>query len=414
MRVLGLTDEQCYLEELESKPLHDDEWQRFLRALTNGLSYFYRDLEQLEAVVARLKTQVSDGDGTVRVWSAGCSCGEEVYTLAALFEHRFKNVELWGTDINHHAVEHARRAIYSEWSLRHCPTGIRQRYFERCDGGFVVVPSLRERVNFSCQNLATDPPPLDTRWHAIVCRNVLIYYDDSTVNTIVHRLSNALQPGGIISFGAGESPPRAAGLVSEIFLGRVLYRRHEESEGSLAEPKCAPSEPDLDEETVLEPPIDVGFLEEATQLALEGRERRARLLLEVRAPEDDLLAQLSLGHLYQSLRALDQAAVCYHRADAVQPFSGEVQYFLAYTEFRRGNLESAMAGFRRALFLEPNFAHASCMLGYVARQLGQHSVFLSERQRCTALATNPETHTRLETHPIFHSRFLPQLDMLHP
>lgn len=172
-----------------------------------GETYFYRHPEQVAALVARLR----DRPGPVRIWSAGCASGEEPYSLAmALLEagRAGRGDRILATDLSERALRTAREGTYNAWSLRRMPAQVRSGHLVG-EGSWSVSDETRALVGFQRHNLVADPPP-DGAFDAVVCRNVLIYFEPTTAVEILYRLIGAVAPGGYLVLSPVELPLAAA------------------------------------------------------------------------------------------------------------------------------------------------------------------------------------------------------------
>ena len=147
----------------------------------------------------------------IRIWSAGCSTGEEPYTLRMVAEEEKKNylgksVQIVATDISTEVVETARRGMYRQRSFRSTPPQIVERYFlDLGNGLFQVKDSLRRQVDFRVHNLLKEAPP-EKHFDVIFCRNVMIYFDKKTQRTLAdEHFAEVLDPRGYLCIGHSES-----------------------------------------------------------------------------------------------------------------------------------------------------------------------------------------------------------------
>lgn len=208
------------------------ERRRLIEALLVNETYFFRELPALLALVDHHLADVVRQRGRARVWSAGCSSGEEPYTLAMLLDERglLGAVEILATDLSTTALARAAAGRHSPRALREGhPVGLAARYLEVSPQGVVVAPKIRAAVAFSRVNLVDDEAiaRLGT-FDAILCRNVLIYFPDERIIHVVERLAAALAPGGLLAVGVSESLLRfGTALVCEERAGSFFYRKVE-------------------------------------------------------------------------------------------------------------------------------------------------------------------------------------------
>ena len=198
--------------------------------LTNNETYFFREMEQLTAFIASLLPELIKRSGErhrkLRMLSAGCSSGEEAYTLAMLIEETGIRalgceVEISGMDIDAASLEIAAQSRYPVRSFRQGENGFVKKYFRGDDGGFLVNENIRKMVRFRRGNVldASDGEGFDV----IFCRNVLIYFSDASVQRAAENFHRMLTPGGYLLLGHAETlcrirtdfaPVRLAGVVA--------------------------------------------------------------------------------------------------------------------------------------------------------------------------------------------------------
>ena len=207
----------AYLNFLTATPDNYDEMNKLLGLLTVGETSFFRYRSHREAllnyVIPRLIEQ-NKTHGKLRIWSAGCSTGEEPYSVAILLRQNFPELVDWdiqilATDINKRALRQAREGLYGERSLRMMEGSLRDRYFQKAENLFLVSPQIKRMVKFDYLNLQTDDfPQLSNRTKDVdllFCRNVLIYFELETIRRIVKKFSQALNPQGYLFMGHSET-----------------------------------------------------------------------------------------------------------------------------------------------------------------------------------------------------------------
>ncbi len=196
-----------YLTHLESHP-GATEWEEFTNSLTTNLTAFFREPHHFPLLVQHAAAR----RGPVRVWSAAASTGQEPYSVAmALVEALGEQaaIEVVGTDVDTHALEVARNAIYPMKQIESLDETRRKRFFHKGSGsrnGLVRLrPELVARVGFRPLNLVADKWDVDGRFDAIFCRNVMIYFDAPTQLRILERFARFLKPDGLLFAGHSES-----------------------------------------------------------------------------------------------------------------------------------------------------------------------------------------------------------------
>ncbi len=207
---------ESYLRRLVAPDTTADEIREVARLLTVGESYFFRNLHHFQAlleVVLPARAAVRPRTRGLTVLSAGCSSGEEAYTIAMLLrEHpaltgHLPPPAITGIDVNPTVLDKARRGRYTEWSLRATPPAARQRWFRREGGELALDDSLRSMVRFELGNLADNAtgPAAPASLDIIFCRNVFIYFSRETIRNAVDCFARALEPGGYLFLGEAES-----------------------------------------------------------------------------------------------------------------------------------------------------------------------------------------------------------------
>lgn len=224
------------LLEALSSGAHPDWFDVLVTHLTVGETYFLRDAAQVEAlrrVVLPELIQRRSAERRLRLWSAGCSTGEEPYTLAILLREQAAldgwDVQLIGTDVNRHALRLAREATYTARSFRMTPDPLVRRHFERAEVGWRPSEAVRRMVRFAWLNLATEPlRPPSFDFDLIVCRNVTIYFEAEVAQRLYRALIGALAPGGWLILGPSDPLPAARDELRQVQLpNAVLWRRCE-------------------------------------------------------------------------------------------------------------------------------------------------------------------------------------------
>jgi chemotaxis protein methyltransferase CheR len=203
----------AYLWELESEP-SASELIALARELTVGETYFFRNREQFRAlaeVALPERLQLNQSSRVVRMLSAGCSSGEEAYSLAIMARETIIDpswkIAVRAIDLNPVALEKARRARYSDWALRETPTEIRSRWFRQEGRDVTLDEAAREGVTIEARNLARDDSELwqPATYDVVFCRNVLMYFEPEQMRATIERIARSLVPGGFLFLGHAES-----------------------------------------------------------------------------------------------------------------------------------------------------------------------------------------------------------------
>ncbi len=231
MRARGVADFMAYCQLLDRDPA---EWEPLIDALTINVTQLFRDRDVYAALAADVVPAVwALPAPTLRAWSAGCSSGEEPYSLAVLFHRhatalqqgdRLGRVQVIASDIDKSSLDRARRATYPVTAFGDTPDDWRHRYFSRGEPS-TVVPEVRALVTFERRDLLNEAPPA-APLHMIVCRNVVIYFDAAAQQALFQRFHDALSPGGFLVLGKVET---LLGVARTLFVAvdhrRRIFRR---------------------------------------------------------------------------------------------------------------------------------------------------------------------------------------------
>jgi two-component system CheB/CheR fusion protein len=219
-----------YAKQLDRDP---EEYAKLISSLLIKVTEFFRDpkvFEHLRTETLPALLEDARGEGRpLRVWSAGCSTGEEAYSLAIVLAEAIGgdasplDVRVFATDIDGGAVAFARRGLYPPAALQKVPAALRERYFSRSDGGFEVVKSVRSLMTFGEHDLGARAP--FPRIDLILCRNVLIYFTQPMQRAALETFSFSLRDDGRLVLGPSESVAAMPGPFVEDHARLRIYRR---------------------------------------------------------------------------------------------------------------------------------------------------------------------------------------------
>ncbi|MBW1721803.1 MAG: protein-glutamate O-methyltransferase CheR [Deltaproteobacteria bacterium] len=239
IRTRGFGSFEAYIEHLQA-----DGSGRELDELANRIStnytFFYRESDHFEFFRDKVLPEMTERirkeeKKDLRVWCAGCSTGEEPYTLAMIMVEYFGweyvqwEAGLLATDISARALQKAVSGIYPEEALERLPAGWRSRYFKRTASGEQKVKGeIKKEVTFRRFNLMNEKFPFRKSFHVIFCRNVMIYFDQPTRNALVRRFYRSMVPGGYLFIGHSETLGRDQ--LGFDYVRPAIYRRKEHRE----------------------------------------------------------------------------------------------------------------------------------------------------------------------------------------
>lgn len=362
MAATGDSDVGNYLQRLSEAA----ELQRLVEELTVPETQFLRNPPQMAALrehlLPSLVAAAAREGRPLRVWSAGCSTGEEAYSLALLTRplalSQSVPLQIVATDISSRALRAAEAAHYSDRAVQLMSKADRERCLlprQSAKERFQVRPELREAVEFRRHNLIADPPPFTPgEADLILCRNVTIYFSRSTTAKVARRLHAALRPGGYLLLGHAETLWQ---ICDEFVLSRFgdafVYQRPETPAGRSSRPPAAnrpaPAKPRRNSR-----PLPIAS-------PAEGRPARSR-------PDPDDVAALRRTILAgEHAHAADLAA---RLAESV-PLQPEHHYLLGLALANLGRDFEASVSLRRAVYLDPGHGLAQFLLGGTLERLGE-------------------------------------------
>jgi len=366
-RAEGIRGVDEYVSWLRRQPTESTGWHRLAGELTVGESYFFRDraihdaLERhvLPGLIAERREA---GVLRLRVWSAGCSTGEEPYSLAMLLDRLLPDRERWqltilGTDIDPQALAAARRGVYRPWALRELPGWARRHFTSSGADRYELSVGIRGMVTLAPLNLvSTGYPSAVTGTGAmdlIMCRNVLMYLTRTAQRAAVERLQRALVAGGWLVVGAAEGSPELLRPLAPVLFPDAILRRK-------------PTAGAIDVRTGAPLPVP-----RAAAPVEPAAPRRAPAPRAAGGP-----AQGAGPTPVQRARAaadrggLERASELCRAALEQDRLDPEAHLLLAAIRRERGESDAAVEGARAAIYAAPDHAPAHFLLGSILLQQG--------------------------------------------
>ena len=229
MQVLGIDDPQAYLQRVRKD---EDECDALFRDLLINVTRFFRDNEhfdQLMTDVIKPLVAESRSTGEIRVWVAGCSSGEEAYSIAMLLHEKMREtatrplVQIFATDIDESMLAIAREGRYPSASLTDIPEELRDRYTIGHGVDFQISPIIRDMIRFSSHSLIKDPP--FAKIDLLSCRNLLIYFGERLQKSVLPLMHYSIRPGGYLFLGPSETVGRYEDLFAPIDARSRIFKR---------------------------------------------------------------------------------------------------------------------------------------------------------------------------------------------
>ena len=460
VKALKLSSPQAYYDLLASLNVQgEEEWQQFVCLVTNRESYFFRDKGQFSLLRQNILPELirkNQRTRIIRICSAGCSTGQEPYSIAILLRELIPDVENWsinifGIDINRESLDHAQKALYNTWSFRQVEEQIKERYFKSMAGYYQLEPPVKRAVRFHQVNLARDPlPRMDSELRdmdLIICRNVFIYFTDEAIGRVVEKFFHTLKPNGYLLTGHAElGSHHVKAFQAKLFPESVIYLKrgssfHVDSPPRVRYQPAAPQPSALDtlakqlEKTQIKlntannhlttannhlssispatktplvsnnasiPNVSSGIseesklMQEAEALVQSKSYHLAQKKLEqiLQISPRQFIAHCLMAEIKANLGQYEQAKEWCQKAIALNTFIAKPYHLLAHISEEQGNLEEAKQSLKKIIYLEPDAVPAYISLANLYQQEGDHTrADKMQRSALKILQRLPDNHT---------------------
>jgi chemotaxis protein methyltransferase CheR len=390
----SFTDITPYLDHVMSKA-GVDERQQLLDEVTIPETYFFRNPPQIRALGRQVLPELVRANAESKrlvIWSAGCSTGEEPYTVAMLLLELIPDAHEWdiriiATDVSQRGLAAARRGRYGQRSVQLADAERVGRFFDLDDGEYVVKPAVRALVSFRHHNLVTDPSPfLSREIDLVLCRNVTIYFNRETTRGLMDRFYRSLTDGGYLFLGHAETLWQITDAFKLVTLGDAfVYRRIDPPKverriglGGLkafgwrtgSGPAVVP-----EQATHVEPPVAVPLPSLLTRLQIPVRVAEPA---PVAAPAPaDYQPSLQLVHAELAAGRYVLAAEMAESLAARDPLLAEAHYLRGMALCNQGRDRDALDSLRKAVFLDSDAGFAHFLLAGALARLGEDSAAAS-------------------------------------
>ncbi len=384
MQQLGLDDAGAYYERLRGEAA-DDEFRKLIHLVTITETCFLRDPAQFRllrhhVIPAVLADRERDGTRAIRVWSAGCSSGEEPYSVALTLHdmgvhltHPDWTFDILGTDLNTERLDVARRGEYGARAVRNVEGAWLRRFFEPSGDQFRLKDEIRRSVRFREGNLTSDrstgAPP--GRADIILCKNVAIYFRPEVTRRLVERLYDALNDGGYLLLGHSESLwQMESGLTLVEHDGVFCYRKDARAYAGFCGASQAKTSPPVP--AAATGAKATGQYERCLEAFRSGEwDQAERDLLElIRASWTFVPAHLLLGGLFAQRGRYAEARAQAEQVLGLDDMDARAYLLLGMIDARAGRSAEAIVSLRRALYLDDALALAYFWLGLLYRDRG--------------------------------------------
>lgn len=383
------------IEWLLNEPKSREKTEILATYITNGETYFFRENSYFEAMEKIIIPEILENrrveSKCLQFWCAGCSSGEEAYSIAIMIyrmRHLMKGweVRIAATDINLKALHKAVQGVYSEWSFRDAPEWLKSGYFTSSEKGkYTIIPEIRKMVEFKYLNLIDEGDfPLNSKDKGIdiiLCRNVLMYFTPEKMRKTVEKFHRSLRMGGFLIVGSCETfNSSVSGFTPNYFKKGIFYKKTALNEiknkKEIRYYQQVKTEK-LEAEVEITKPKSLNFLEETihkAQLYFEERnyaEAEVWVLNVLKIEEENLEGIKLLCQLCANEERLEEALQLSEKALEIEKLSPEIQYLQGIILMEMGKIEESMEALRKTIYLDNDFALAHFMLGNLILQKGQ-------------------------------------------
>lgn len=383
----------------------EHEFNELLNLVTINETSFFRFPAQFDALRTKVLPEImagkTGGNKAVRIWSAGCSTGEEPYSISMTMLDSGLEVagfkpQILGTDVSTKALARAKAGVYGKRAMMSVPSGVVSRHFEQTPAGdFRVNEKVRSLVDFGYQNLIREPYPLSLmgNWDIIFCRNVTIYFRLESTRRVVANFYDSLNEGGYLFVGHSETLTSVNDAFEAVETGGVFLYRKPTSRKSFvfggsakaakAKPTAAttrttrskPAEP----AKPARPMRSTSSADKAPASEIEQALEQARVDLKEGRPAEVLdavskvlaadpnnaEAHLLSAYVHADAGDYDQAMSAADRALAINPLLPVAHYILGIIYQRQGDLVRAVSEFKKTIYIDANFALAHLNLANI-------------------------------------------------
>jgi chemotaxis protein methyltransferase CheR len=401
-----------YYNFLKFHPLgREDEFREFLNFITIRETHFFRNPPHFKALENKILPELKNRRA-IRIWSAGCSTGEEPYSIAIsvienILDYREKKIEIFASDISEYALKVAKEGVYEKRSVKYIDERILKKYFIQKDTKYYLKEEVKKLVKFFYHNLITDvyPSLLDV----IFCRNVTIYFDKETTRKVIAKFYLNLKDGGYLIIGHSES---LYGINSQFELVDVgdafIYRKTEKklpAEKKIFEfPKknIFEKEKKQFQEVEAQEGILTQFLSDELEVLID----EAYLLYQKKKYTEAIEICTSIcekfphfysayylsGLIYADRGWYEEAKKALEKAIRIDPFATEAYFLLGLIYNKMENKKEAEKNFKKAIYLDNNFALAHFTLA---------ELYAEEEKISSAIREYENTIETLEFFPFY-------------
>lgn len=341
------------------------EWKELIQLLTTGESYFFRDKGHfylLQHIILPELIKAKGDRHTLRIWSAGCSTGEEPYSIAILLDRFFPDLREWevfvlGTDINEESLGKARQGIYTDWSFRRLDEELQRQYFTRSKEAWRIDGRIKRMVTFRPGNLIADDLSAGNAeiggMDIILCRNVFIYFKNEAVSGVINRCMPILNEGGYLITGHGELYGNDfPGLQKMLFPEAVIYRKNSGYKKEASEFKTKTGDARIEKTATAHPAVSL------TKVKRPSPESVKKGKGNVVGRSDEFDRILSGARRYANAGDYEKAENACRQTIHINALSAEPYFLLAHIAEAKGDDEEAKKCLKKVIYLDAAYISA--------------------------------------------------------
>ena len=385
----GHTTSDGFLDWLLKQKLDEKQAEKLASFLTIGETYFFREEKALNFLefhyLPQLLAERRGNRQTLKIWSAGCSSGEEPYTIAILLNRLIKDIENWkitilASDINPDFIKKAKSGIYTKWSFRNTSDEFQKKYFDKTGSNqFQIKDWIKKQVTFTFLNLASDDYPSVTNgwcnFDVILCRNVLIYFSQEGIKNVASKFYKSLVNKGVLLV----SPVEASSILNTgfshfMFQGTSIFQKTSDSKNVFVVPETK-------KKATFIPPAQPVFVSkklkpvqkpdrQAGEISIfqvqKKTENPQHKIEKTKAVDSDI--EKNEGNKVRTAAnkgELDLAKNLCLELIQKNKLNEEAYYLLASIYAELGDTTQAISTLERTLFLNPDFIMAHFLLGEI-------------------------------------------------
>lgn len=352
--------------------------------LTIGETYFFREKACFEVLKNYIFPELiakRRHSKTMRIWSAPCSTGEEPYTIAMMLTMIIPNINEWNitilaSDINETALHRMKEGIYTEWSFRESPAGIKAQFFTKAQNNrYIIIPKIKKMITPLHLNLSQDcfPDILNgtNAMDLILCRNMLMYFVEEHRTQVITQFYNSLVNGGHLVVGVSEAALVQNNNFTMVnYPGAIFYKKDPVEALAKAQPNisCYPIQtPDFTEPLSSKPSVakEIKFTKK-TQIKnnLPIKEDSPKPVSDPEIVGQQFRHLANQGKLKEALDFMDQTI-------KVDRFNAFYYFYRALLHLELGQVDKAISGCKNAIYLNPDFVLPYFILGNISHQHGK-------------------------------------------